>query len=127
MKAKILVYAASPLFNGNTDQAGLQNRDCTPLFNSSYSDDKWARAAAACKEAIDLCQSAGKALYEFGSTYLQYALTDTISTQLSIRNNLRPPFRGWNEAMLWENTNHLDNAGFTQRIFHLREKLSGTP
>src|SRR3546814_8590353 len=47
MKAKILVYAASPLFNGNTDQAGLQNRDGTPLFNSSYSDDKWARAASA--------------------------------------------------------------------------------
>src|SRR3546814_8438527 len=123
MKAKILVYAASPLFNGNTDQAGLQNRDGTPLFNSSYSDDKWARAAAACKEAIDLCQSAGKALYEFGSTYLQYALTDTISTQLSIRTTLSPSFRGWNEEMLWANTNSLADARSEEHTSELQSLM----
>src|SRR5690606_24713503 len=52
IKAKIMVYAASPLFNGNSDQAGLANPDGTPLFNTEYSEEKWARAAAACKQAI---------------------------------------------------------------------------
>src|SRR3546814_18763971 len=40
MTAKILVYAASPLFNGNTDQAGLANMDGPHLFNTRYSEHK---------------------------------------------------------------------------------------
>jgi len=126
IKAKITVYAASPLFNGNSDQAGLANPDGTPLFNTEYSEEKWARAAAACKQAIDLCHSAGKSLYEFGSTYLQYALTDTISTQLSLRNVLSPSVRGWNEEMLWANTNSMASRNFQLLIFPAMETLTGT-
>src|SRR3546814_16493118 len=44
MKAKILVYVASPLFNGIIDQAGLQNKDGTPQFTSCYVDEKWCWA-----------------------------------------------------------------------------------
>jgi hypothetical protein len=32
LRAKVLVTAASPLFNGNTDQSSLKNHDGTPLF-----------------------------------------------------------------------------------------------
>ena len=35
-KAKILVYAASPLFNGNKDYQGFKNQDGEDFFNSEY-------------------------------------------------------------------------------------------
>src|SRR5690606_32075894 len=40
IKAKILVYAASPLFNGNTDYASYTNKDGTVLFNQTYNVEK---------------------------------------------------------------------------------------
>src|SRR5690606_10582765 len=36
LKAKVLVTAASPLFNGNNDQATLMNHDGTRLFDAEY-------------------------------------------------------------------------------------------
>ncbi|MBO9618158.1 MAG: RagB/SusD family nutrient uptake outer membrane protein [Niabella sp.] len=97
LKAKLLVYAASPLYNGNTDFAGLKNHDGTALFNTAYSAAKWQRAAAACKAAIDACTAQGIQLYTFpglaGTT-----LTDTTTTQMSIRNAMSEP---WNSELVW--------------------------
>ncbi|MES2456469.1 MAG: RagB/SusD family nutrient uptake outer membrane protein [Bacteroidota bacterium] len=101
LKAKILVTAASPLFNGNMDQAGLKNPDGTPLFNPTFSLDKWTVAAKACKEAIDLCSTLGIKLYSYNPAFQQYALTDTILTQLSIRNAVTEK---WNSEIIWANT-----------------------
>ena len=100
-KAEVLVYAASPLFNGNLDEAGLKNPDGTVLFNPTFSKAKWDSAAVACKQAIDICQQAGLKLYEYGTNYQQYSLTDTISTQLSIRNSV---CKRWNSEIIWANT-----------------------
>lgn len=109
-KAKVLVYAASPLFNGNTDEAQLKNKDGTPLFNTTYSQAKWDSAVVACKQAIDICQAAGLHLYEYGSNYNQFHLTDTISTQLSVRNCIAEGNSGWNSGMIWANTNSYCNV-----------------
>ena len=100
-KAKVLVYAASPLFNGNTDEATLKNPDGTPLFNQTFSKAKWDTAAQACMEAIAVCDEAGLKLYTFGSNYQQFHLTDTIATQLSIRNSV---CEKWNTEIIWANT-----------------------
>lgn len=49
LKAKVLLYAASPLFNGgNTDAANLLTG------YTDYSADRWVKAAAAAKDVIDL-------------------------------------------------------------------------
>lgn len=100
-KAKILVTAASPLFNGNTDQVGLKNSDGTALFNPTYSKAKWDSAVVACREAIETCEEAALKLYEFGSNYQQYVLSDAIRTQLSIRNSV---CEKWNSEIIWANT-----------------------
>lgn len=104
-KAKVLVYAASPLFNGNTDEAGLKNPDGTQLFNQTFSKAKWDSAAAACEKAIEICESAGLKLYDYrdqnGSNYNQYHLSDTTLTQLSIRNSM---CEKWNSGIIWANT-----------------------
>ncbi|TZF86023.1 RagB/SusD family nutrient uptake outer membrane protein (plasmid) [Pedobacter sp. BS3] len=54
LKSRVLLYAASPLFNGNTDYAGFKNPDGKALINTQYDAQKWARAAKAAKDVIDL-------------------------------------------------------------------------
>ena len=100
-KAQVLVYAASPLFNGNTDQTQLKNPDGTQLFNQTFSKAKWDSAAVTCKKAIDICEIAGMKLYQYLPNYQQYHLTDTIRTQLSIRNSL---CERWNTEIIWANS-----------------------
>src|SRR5690606_40328861 len=52
-KSRVLLYAASPLFNGNTDYADFKNLDGTVLVNQQYDANKWKLAADAAKEIID--------------------------------------------------------------------------
>lgn len=101
LKAKVLVTAASPLFNGNTDQATLKNRDGVQLFNTTYSKIKWDSAAVACKKAIEVCHSVGMKLYTYNPDFQQFDLTSTIKTQLSIRNSFTEK---WNSEIIWANT-----------------------
>jgi hypothetical protein len=54
MKARILLYAASPLFNGNTDYASFTNPDGQQLISQQYDAGKWKKAADAAKAVIDL-------------------------------------------------------------------------
>lgn len=63
IRARTLLFAASPLLNGNPDYKDVKNKNGTSLFNSSYDAGKWTKAAAACKELIDAAQSAGHKLY----------------------------------------------------------------
>ena len=100
LKAKILVTAASPLYNGNSDFETLCNHDGTQLFNATYDETKWQKAVVACKEAIDACFDANIQLYEFPNTG-NNPLTDIIATRMSLRNafTLR-----WNSEIIWANT-----------------------
>lgn len=65
LKAEVLVAQASPLFNGNPDYAGFKNKDGSPLFSSTPNNALWAKAAQACKDAIDLAESVGLGLYTY--------------------------------------------------------------
>lgn len=104
LKAQVLVTAASPLFNGNRDYQGFTNRDGTPLFSSTPDPEKWQRAADACKEAIDLCDSLGYHLYRYEPVFSQFNLSDTTLTQMSIRNAV---CEKWNPEIIWGNTNSM--------------------
>ena len=44
-RAKVLLYAASPLYNGNHDLFELKDEAGNPLINQNYDERKWARAA----------------------------------------------------------------------------------
>ena len=52
-KEEMLLIAASPLYNGNTDYASFKNPDGTQLINQQADPSKWAKAAAAAKAFID--------------------------------------------------------------------------
>ena len=53
IQSRLLLYAASPLYNGNTDYANFKDQDGNQLVNQTYSDKKWQDAAKASKAFID--------------------------------------------------------------------------
>lgn len=113
IKAYVLVTAASPLFNGNADYPGLKGKDGVPLFNSTVSQEKWTRALAACKEAVESCEAAGFTLYQYQQPVGQKLISDTTKIQMSLRNSVS---ERWNGEVIWANINSLvDQVALTPR------------
>lgn len=57
LRARVLVFAASPLYNGKAPadvSAALVTKQGTRLLSDTYDESKWAKAAAAAKDVIDL-------------------------------------------------------------------------
>ncbi len=101
VRAEMLVMAASPLFNGNTEMAGLIDNRGTVLFNQTYDPEKWKIAADACKEAIEACHGAGKKLY----TEIE-PITVTQHPVLQLQTMLRQVVcERWNCELIWGGTN----------------------
>lgn len=69
LKARLLVYAASPLWNGSFPFREWKNTNFeTPgygkeLVSLTYDPAKWQRAQIACQEALDAAIASGHALY----------------------------------------------------------------
>lgn len=102
VKAKLLVYAASRLFNGNTDYARIIDNRGLQLFPQSADPEKWKRAADACLEAIDMCHSQGKKLYTLEDPQLS-AENDTFKLQTTYRQAICDR---WNSELIWGSVNY---------------------
>lgn len=96
IKARVLVTAASPLFNGNSDFANFHDKEGVALFNTTPDPAKWGRAADACRIAIAACHDAKKELYRFDGGVL--AVDNATRTEMSIRNAVCEP---WNSELIW--------------------------
>ncbi len=64
LKARMLLYDASPQFNGNPDYANYVDNRGVHLFPQEYDANKWNKAATAAKDCIDKCEAAGYTLFE---------------------------------------------------------------
>lgn len=106
IKARILMTEASPLFNGNPDYANFVDKKGRHLFNTNYDPAKWQKAAAACKEAIDLCHSLGFKLYHFQPMINNYHLDSALQTRMDIRAAITDK---WNSEEIWGATNSMAN------------------
>ena len=62
IKAKALLYAASPLFNGNEFYMDFKGKNGEPLVSTSYDPEKWRLAAEAADKAVEVCEQGGFAL-----------------------------------------------------------------
>lgn len=62
-RARMLLFAASPLVNGNSWYKDWTNVDGSQLFSPVYDQQKWIKAAEACKLVIDRAEAAGHALF----------------------------------------------------------------
>lgn len=102
MKAKMLVTFASPLFNGNTDYAGLTDRRGIEIFNPNKTEEEktalWIQAADACKEAIGFFAEIGQnELYRYTGTQFGN-ISEQTRLKLSIRGSL---VERWNDDVIW--------------------------
>jgi len=86
IKARLLLMAASPLFNGNPDFVNFKDKDGAQLFNPTYDETKWQKAVDAAKEAIETSESAGHKLFYFENS--PFTLSETSLTQMSIRHSV---------------------------------------
>ena len=108
IKAKLLLLAASPLFNGNGDYGRLVNKDGTPLVKTTYDKAKWDRAVLAAKAAIDICDQAGIKLY---NAVPSTVLSPFTNQQMTLRNAIS---ERWNTERVWGLSNSY--AGQLQRV-----------
>ncbi|MGN7786512.1 RagB/SusD family nutrient uptake outer membrane protein [Niabella sp. 22666] len=104
VKAKLLMMAASPLFNGNPDFSSFTDKEGVQLFSTIYDPLKWEKARDACGEAIRVAEENGAVLYTYKNDI--YRLSDTIKTQLNIRNALTT---WWNPEIIWSHSNSYFN------------------
>ncbi|PWG78181.1 RagB/SusD family nutrient uptake outer membrane protein [Pararcticibacter amylolyticus] len=103
VKARVLVTAASPLFNGGSPGFfTLKDNRGRELFNTAPDPGKWQKAAGACREAIEFCEAQGYGLHKFRGA-ASYRINDTIKTQLDIRTAFTE--RDDNQEVIWANTN----------------------
>jgi len=100
VKAKVLLTAASPLFNGNSDYANYTNKDGKLLFDQEFKNEKWVQAAAAAKEAIDIAEEAGHKLFTMPPT--SFSLSEQTMLELDLRQAIT---ERWNEEHIWANPN----------------------
>ena len=107
-KARVAVYAASPLFNGNEEEATLVDKDGTQLFPQKTAEEKlerWKYAMTACKEAIETCDKAERWLYDVNDLLtlpkFSTTLSDTLKRTLALRAAMS---HRWNHELIWGNT-----------------------
>ncbi|MBD1423096.1 RagB/SusD family nutrient uptake outer membrane protein [Sphingobacterium chuzhouense] len=118
LKAKVLVTGASPLFNGNRDFSNFKSKTGVVFFNQTEDEQKWIRAANACREAIELCESQGYKLYTYVPAVGSASLSDTTRTELSFRGAITEK---WNSEIIWADNNSMGNSlqRYSQPRMHL--------
>lgn len=98
VKAQLLLLAASPLFNGNTDYSGVKDNQGRALFSVDYDDTKWQTAADAALDAITVAAEAGHELYYFRESL---KLSDATRKLLDIGEAVT---ERWNKEIIWGST-----------------------
>ncbi len=112
LKARVAVTYASPLFNGNSDFTSLEDKEGNKLFDNTYDPEKWGSAAAACKEAIDVCQEADHRLFQKEDFNITRGTFSDTSKQIII---LRQAVSLWgddNPETIWGNTSSPITGGY---------------
>lgn len=103
VKAKLLTWAASPLFNGNPDYTGWTDKRGKQLVSTTYDPKKWERAATAIKAAIDAAESNGFRLYKFdkfSGGAQTFAMSDSMVQLMTIRKSITEDLER-NPGVIW--------------------------
>ena len=99
LKAKVLVLAASPIFNGNTDFNELIDANGNHLVSQTYDPNKWGLAKDALLDAITAAETNGHMLYEFTDQLpINGEVNETIIQELSHRAGITDAF---NSEIVW--------------------------
>ncbi|MDE7344752.1 MAG: RagB/SusD family nutrient uptake outer membrane protein, partial [Alistipes sp.] len=110
VRARMLLFAASPLVNGNPDYAGHVNRDGEHLFSLTADPERWSKAAEACRELIVLAEEAGHTLY------VEQNANGTIDPFASCQNLFLTRFDEGNKEILFARPGGCDYTEYEKHI-----------
>ncbi|MGH2622909.1 MAG: RagB/SusD family nutrient uptake outer membrane protein, partial [Sphingobacterium sp.] len=109
IKARVLLFRASPFFNGNKEYFGdFYDKDGQPFFPLTEDKEKWKEALDAVNEAIAICEANGLGLYHFEKEPFIFdrdaftANNDRMKTLYDLRMLIVDP---WNNELIWGNSN----------------------
>jgi hypothetical protein len=108
IKARILLFRASPFYNGNSGYYGdfLDHND-EPFFPLEYDHEKWKDALDAVNAAITFGETNGYGMYEYQGYPYNYdredyaAMPDRIQQLYNLRMLIVDP---WNRELIWGQT-----------------------
>lgn len=107
--ARMYLYAASPLFNGNTTlYSRFKNKNGEQLISQQYDKEKWKTALDAIASAIQYSEEAGVKLY-------QSKLTSGTNKEKAIDANRYVMTEPWNQELIFGYSNNpesLDGNSF---------------
>ncbi len=112
VKAKVLAWAASPLFNGNPDYQDWRDSRGKQLIPDTYNLEKWVKAAEAIRNAIDVCHSANHGLFRFNKTAnpSTYMMNDSLVRIMNVRKAIT---ERWNQGIIWSSMSPFSGAGYS--------------
>ena len=106
VRARMLLFAASPLVNGNPDYATFTNKQGENLFSTTYDATRWKKAAEACKELIDAAEAAGYKLY------VERNADGSVDPYMSLQNMMLTRFDEGNTEILFARPGGNDYAEY---------------
>jgi hypothetical protein len=105
IKARVMLFRASPFFNGNQEYFGdFYNEDGEPFFPLTYDKEKWKDAIDAIDVAIDACQANGIELYTFDDQVYTFDREvyaenpENVQRIYDLRFAVTDP---WNNELIW--------------------------
>jgi hypothetical protein len=105
LKARVLLFRASPFFNGNKELYGdFVNNNGEPFFPLTYDNEKWKDAVDAIDEAIEACHANGIELYEYDRAVYTFDREDYAANQENVQRiyDLRMAITDpWNKELIW--------------------------
>lgn len=116
LKARVLLYAASPLWNGSFPHPEWKNKNYeTPgygneLVSTTYNPEKWTRALTACQEALTAAKAAGYQLFDIET-----------ANRKADRDNLSLPFIPGREEDTEENREFKERVRMFQYLIAANE------
>lgn len=112
VRARMLLFAASPLVNGNEWYVGYTNKAGAEIFNTTYDPHKWEKAAEACRLALETAEAAGHKLY------VEYNDDGTIDPFGSVENMFFVNSSAGNKEPLFPWTANDDGSAFEELSRH---------
>ncbi|MDR2474913.1 MAG: RagB/SusD family nutrient uptake outer membrane protein, partial [Bacteroidales bacterium] len=109
LKAQVLCYGASPLFNNNRDEpfASYTDNRGTHLFPQTDATEelrKWEKAAEALKAVIDYAHARNHALYDYSTTRDAIGLDPKTIYAMQVRGAATEP-EEYNPEIIWADYN----------------------
>ncbi|MHA7109641.1 RagB/SusD family nutrient uptake outer membrane protein [Sunxiuqinia elliptica] len=109
IKARVLLFRASPFFNGNIEYFGdFVDYDGEAFFPLEYDKEKWKEAIDAIDSAIEACEANGVALYSYEKEPYLFDRVDFLQNKEHLKKlyDLRMVITDpWNRELIWGYSN----------------------